>query len=412
MRADENRKVAQPMDQANSAIFKSSDKSSGFFLALTLSLATFYVSSTQAQEARVRPVAPKVIDEAISAYVTQRGEKSLSHNIKSMLAESGFSPDRGFFETLKLSQSKPISLDQLAHQNPASMGVVLSLKEILKQWFVGIELQDPNIKVSLKDIRYQAEIKSMSLATDAALHEQIAQRLGKKSGVVLVFEAVVGQIRVDAHSVMLQDSQNPYLGTFGIVAPNLVVNQRGGGLKLRLPVYVDVAGNGVSIEELPYQENLADLDLQLSYKSLVTPDIELEINGHKFPMNKQKLVTSFDSLKPQLLSSLKNLVQQTLHENLGGLGQSKAAQVMTGAEQLTQLSPPGRPARSNDPDLVWGLKVTSIEQGRTVTGVKLSSFIEDPRRANVELNPTAGARGKVSLAGSNIFLRSTRAGWV
>ena len=366
-----------------------------FGLALTLAASTAF-----AQERPLRALEPKNITGAVSLYLTQKGERTLSANLEDILAQNGFSLRTGYFPELSYKAEKPIALEALAKSNPKAGEMVKTMRAMLSEWFVGLTIRDPQPNAIIKGAGYEMGLKALRISSDRAA----LAKLGHKTGIVIALEAEIDSLDIGAESVIATDSQNPYLGKVGILQPVLSLLPGRNALHLRVPIYLDVTSKGVAFEIIELDTNFAGANFTLSNGPLVVPDVTIEVNGTRFPLDKQRLVKAFEDLKPQLVAQLKATLDETLQQSFLKIANDEIKKrIPTQLGQTARLKPsgglPGDPRMS--PEFIWGMTVRKLGMGKDVLAVELDSYVEDPLNTNVPLATGASHRGAVSLAGAN-----------
>lgn len=372
-------------------------------------LLCFGLQSTTAR-AQERPLgssrgAPNVvvnkrpIEGAAAVYLTQKGEAYFSKNLESIISANGISIRQGYFPEVRYTSPAPILLSELAKTSPETGQLVQGVRELLQNWFMGLQIKDPRPDVLMTGAGFRVSFARLALQVD----REAMKRLGRESGAVFALEAEIDKLDVGGEAIAVRDLNNEFIGSVGMLSPVLSLAPGSQSLKLRVPVYFDVNDRGETIvESLQMESNFSATDLQLSYGQLIVPDISVEINGHKFPLNKNYLTQTFEQMKPQLLNQMKQLIDTMAKESLPGMVNERAKSSLSGAlEQVSQIAPPGKPEGSHDPDFLWGLTLRKLGLGSQVLGLELNGYVEDPTNTKVALDPKAGARGRVSLAGSD-----------
>ena len=350
------------------------------------------------------PQNPQIINNAVGLYLTPKGEESLSRNLEQILENTGFSLNTGYFSEVKFKSDKSISLEALAKSSPQAGQMIQTLRQILSEWFVGLTINDPQPSVTMRKAGYRMALKSLRLSTDRAA----LASLGRKTGAVLAFDAEVDHLDVGADSVVMTDLKNDFLGPIGIMQPVLSLQPGSQNLKLHIPIFVDVSPSGVSFEVLSVASNFTETNLEMRNGALIIPDVNIEVNGRKFPLNKEHLVKTFEEMKPKLLVQLKGTLDEALHQSfVKAANDAIKAKIPSSLGQVAQLKPPGAPkgapkgSTAPGPDFVWGMNVKRIGMGTNVLAVELDSYVEDPSRKTVPLGAKSGARGPVTLAGAD-----------
>jgi hypothetical protein len=353
-----------------------------------------------AQERPLLALNPKNIGNAVSLYLTRKGEVTLSQNLEDILAQNGFNLRNGYFPELTYKAEKPIPLEALAKSNPKAGEMVKTLRTMLSEWFVGLTIKDPQPNVVVKGAGYQMGLKSLKLSSD----REAMSKLGLKTGVVLALEAEIDSLDIGAESIHATDPRNPFLGKIGILQPVLSLVPGRQALNLRVPIYLDVTNTGVEFRILELDTNFGGATFALQNGPLVVPDVSISVNGQKFPLDKSRLVRAFDEMKPQLVAQIKATLDESLQQSFLKVANDQIKKrIPTKLGQVARLKPSGGlegdPRMS--PDFIWGMTVKKLGMGRDVVAIELDSYVEDPTNPNVALNAQATHRGPVSLAGAN-----------
>jgi hypothetical protein len=352
---------------------------------------------------------PSEIANAVSLYLTKSGEAYLGQNVEALLGNSGFSFREGYFPQFTYKAEKPLPLEKMASSSPQAGQLVRQIKKLLSDWFVGLEIKDPQPWMVLSNIGYRASFKRLSLSTDREAHK----RLGRKSGAVFILQAEIDRLEAGGESILVQDLKNRELvGTIGALQPMLSLSPKSKALTLRVPFFVDVTQKGLVVEALGGQSNFAATDLRLTYKKLLVPEIAMVVNGQRFPLKTDRLVETFEEMKPKLLEHVKDLADQLVRESFATLvNDAIKGSLPEKVEQITRLNPPGAPTPAEGAvvspvtPFTWTLRLSQMGLGQHVLGLTLSSSVEDPEKssegAQLGFDPALAARGPVSLAGSD-----------
>lgn len=367
-------------------------------VALTLSF-VFSSQAYAASELSPQTSNPKMIQNAVGIYITQNGEAFFSKNLRSILANLGISLREGYFPEVRHISEKPMSLDELAESSPEAGRTVLEVRKLLQDWFMGLVIHDPQFEVTLKNAGYRVAFSKLSIRTN----RNILRERTKNSGAVLVLETEVNRLALGGEAIHVRDLQNEFLKNLGVVNPVVSLTKSSRPLRLRVPFFFDVhPDKGVQIEVLPITTNFAQTDIAFEYDELIVPDLTIEINGQRFPLNKSHMTRTFEDMKPQLIAKLKTLADElsgtVLPEAASGVIASALPSELV---QSSALQPPGAPENETKPHFAWTMKVNKVALGSQVLGVELESSVEDPTQPEVAPNNSAQARGRVSLAGSD-----------
>jgi hypothetical protein len=337
-----------------------------------------------------------ILPGAIRLQITPRGMKYFETRLTELLANMGVGLDQGFFPAISWTAEKSYRLDDV--NMPAEQKQMLSMvSNMLTKWLIGFSFQEFRPSVQISQSGYTAEFERFALVTDEAL----LRALGKTDGAVLAIELEIKNLTLAAASVRASDQNNKFLGDVGVDSLALRLATGKTPLKVRLPFYVriDPRSGQLEFQAVNMTNNLDQVDMSLSYKKLVVPQIILEVNGHRYEMNQKELEKELQQNLPEILTRLRAFLADFATRQLPQTLNEEAKKVMTGSlEEINRMTPPGADDNSVDAKnpLLWGLKVSSINLRQSLQ-LGLNAYIEDPLRPTTNTLPFLGARGLPNL---------------
>lgn len=353
-------------------------------LALTL---TSKAADLPPQPLKANGVKEKhIIPKAIQVQITKRGGKIFDQKLGSLLYNLGISFDEAYFDPFKWESKVAYDFEKL--NIPASQKeILLSVRNVLRNWF-HFPFKDVKPALQIGKSGYQATLNRFAIVGDEAL----LRKLGKTDGAVLVLELEVKELNMATESIKLYDLNNPFLGEVGLNGAQMKVAGGAVPLKIRLPFYTRINSDGVpEFEAVGIEQNFDKVDMELKYQKLLTPKIQLTINGVTRDMDKSELEQQLVDLIPKGLVEVRKYLSDFASKDLPRLLNTKAReQLVKAVEETKPLDPPGA-TTPNPVALQWGLQLKSVRQNEGLF-ITLDTFVEDP------LNPLSKL-----VAGSNAF---------
>lgn len=341
------------------------------------------------------PTSRVFIERAVSLELTPRGEATLAGHLEGIVENLGVSLREGFFPEFKYASKEPLSLDELAQKNPETGALLATVRSVLQDWFVGLEINNPRPVVQITNGSYQLSFARLAIVTDRAAK----RRLRKTSGAVLALEISIDKIETHAERFLVADLDNQFLGVAGF-RDSTVKNGAGTRIDMRIPFYIDISAKGqVKIEGLAATSNFQKAALQLDYKELITPNISIEINGKKFPLNKSHLEKTLQERKAALLGQLQAFLDKMATTQLAEVVTKEAAKLPATISQVNRMRPPGADEHSPDPDFLWGLEMRRLDLGDRRLAFGFSGWVEDPLKPGHPLEPNSTASAAFDPSG-------------
>ncbi len=335
------------------------------------------------------------IDRAVGLEITAKGEKYLEENFENVVGNIGVSLREGFFPEIKYAVKEPISFDEIERKSPETGSLIKTARSLMQKWFMGLTIQNPRPAVKITNAGYRISYARLALVTD----RQLLRSLGHNKGVVFAVDAAIDSLEVGADNFLLTDANNTWIGVTGFNGP-LIQSAPGRQIKLRIPVYVAVGDDGrIQVESLPATTGFKSAGLDFSYEKLVTPNISLEINGQKFPLNKSFLEQTFQEYKPLMITQAQNLLDTMTSSKLPEMVNKALGTQLPKIEQINKMTPPGAPATSTDPEFLWGLEVRKLNLEDRRLLLELGGWVEDPKNPGLHFDPSLAAKGPVQVQG-------------
>lgn len=329
------------------------------------------------------PLQRHEIPKAIEIQMTAQGEKLCGENITYVLGNMGAFFDRGNFESREFSPEKPIPWEKLPLPEDIRR-LIVTMKNFLTEYVEGFSLVDPLPTLKLGDSNFQIDLKRFALVAEP----QILQQLGKSTGAVFTLELSLRRLEFHAESLRAFDKsnqKNPVLkkliqGELGADDLSLRLENSKTPITLRMPFYVSISPQGLLIfEALNVEENLDQMNLQMSYKKLLIPSFDFQ--GQIIRIRRQKVDHLVQKNFPSVADQLKKLLGGWIEKQMiPFLNQASKDYFINKMEQVRTMAPAKPPSHDVTP-FYWSLTLQSPQQ-KPRTHIILSSSIEEP--ANIE----------------------------
>jgi len=328
-----------------------------------------------------------VLSKGIQIQITKRGGRLFDQKLSSLFYNLGISFDEAYLEPIKWESDVSYNFDQL-DVSPEQKEILISLRNILRNWF-HFPFQDVKPAVQIGSSGYQAVFNRFAIVGDEAL----LNKLGKKEGAVLVLELEIKEMNVAADSIKLYDLNNPFLGEVGLVNAQLKIAGGKSPLKIRVPFYTRINNQGIpEFQAVGIEQNVDQIDLELTYRKILTPKIQLTINGITKDMDTAELEKQLAELIPQGLVEVRKYISDFASKQLPELLNTKAReQLVKAVEEIKPLDPPGVDSNTTIP-FQWGLQMKGLHQNQGLY-LTLDTFIEDPQNPYSKLIPGSTATG-------------------
>lgn len=357
---------------------------------------TFLVSPySQADLTPILPIKHE-IPGAISLSISPSGQKFFEKHLGQIITNLGFNLSEGYFSEQTVISPTTINLDELEKKFPEPIKVVKEVRTLLTEWLVGFTLRDHRPAFQIGASEYAAEISRMAVITDQVLMTQ----LNRRDGAVLVIELEVKKITAQVDVLKVWDAQNLQLGELGLKNVSVTLgNSQQSPLFIRLPVYVALnQQDELRFEVLSFDQNFDRMAVDIKYEGLIIPQLLVEMNGHKYPLNNSRLEKYVQDQIPTLLSKAREYVKDFAKKDLPAkLNQMAETKLKGQIEEVQRLSAAGKPDGDQSSDYLWGLKLKKLKLQNNLY-IGFNAYIEDPSsRQNIGLNPSFGSRGAPDL---------------
>jgi hypothetical protein len=343
------------------------------------------------------------IPGAINIAITPSGQKYFETQFGQILKNLGVNLSEGYFSQQTIVAAKPINLDDLEKKYPEPIKVVKEVRTLLTQWLMGFTLKDHRPAFQIGASEYAAEISRMAVITDQELMDQLHRR----DGAVLVIELEVKKIEASSDHLKVWDVQNRQLGELGLQGVKVTMGGQQTPLFIRLPVYVMLnAQDELRFEVLSFEQNLDRTPIEIKYEHLIIPQLMVELNGYKYPLNNSKLESYLEAQIPNLLTKAREYIKDYAKNDLPAKLNDLAEKNLKGQfEEIQQLpaagrptAKPGQPEDPKDANYLWGMKLKKLHLQNNMY-IGFNAYIEDPlNRNNPPLAPVLNSRGAPELA--------------
>ena len=316
------------------------------------------------------------IESAVGIYVTPRGQETLSEHLQQLIFLSGFEIDQGAIRELNYSADDPIQLDQLPVEYRQYSGTLGSIREVLKDWLKGFQLNDPKISARLSQLRYGARFSHLSLKIDTEANH----RMPEGEGLALVFNAEIPDLRIEIQSIKAKDEENSFLGELS--ARNVWAQTTGGDTPLtfqvKMSLKLDKSRHFIfKIDSI--ESNLDQIQMELGFRSpLQLPELSVRIGGQRHKLSSKKVEEALVKQKDTLLKALQKYTQRFGTES----GPTRINEIISAAlirpfSEVNQMSPPGAPIGKQNPVYHWDIFPQDVRSTSDFLRIVFSANIED-----------------------------------
>lgn len=325
------------------------------------------------------------IKDAIQLKMTPRGMSLFKDNIDLIFAGVGISIDEYYTEQIKWDSQTQYKISELS-SDPKTKKLIKSTQNLLSDWFAGLRVEElkPSVQVDGFDIK--TDFNSFSITTD----EVLLKSLNKADGIVLILEADMKFIEADLDKVSFKNNVGPDLGTTAIKDLKIKIAGGAKSYKVRMPFYVRVTeANGLEFKALDFSQNLLNTDISITHSKIVTPSVQLVINGKAYDLDDKQVEKQFNKSLPDIITSLRKMIHSLAREQVPGLLNDLAKKYLIGAlEQEDEipvvndndLEKTRRGTKSRVP-LKFGLHLNNVSQINSVNFF-IDSYIDDPKNPN------------------------------
>lgn len=331
------------------------------------------------------------IQNAAGLYFTPNGEDYLKTNLQGVLKSRGVDLSSREIPEVAYTSTKAISLSHLPAGFQKFQGVLTQARDLITDWLVGFQLNDPKISGKATDLKYTATFKQLSVRADRDLSK------GRTDGVIFVLEVVVPQFRFDVAKVLGTDSNNKVLGSFGAKKLFLELNDDAHPFKVQLPVRVNIHPDGTL--ELQAQSVTTNLPA-LNFKSglqLVLPRIQLKLGTQVSTLDTRVIDAKLRAQEPALVKVLQKYIEGEIEARLvTEVNSLMAPEAAKGFTLDKSTAAPGAPTGSTQPNLAYSMKPSGIDIGEGGLELSLSGYVQDPT-VPFDASPIVGVKAKPAL---------------
>jgi hypothetical protein len=357
----------------------------------------FVLIAVHLHSAELPPALPGVkekhiLTQAIQIQMTPRGAQLFEKNLLGILGNLGISIDEAYIDNYNWQAEASYQLENLDLPKDTK-DLIINVRNVLRDWFIGFPLKDIRPAVAFGLSGYQAVFKRFAIVPD----EKLLKELGKSEGAVLSLEMVIEKIDISTERLRAYDLNTPELGEIGLDQVDLNIAGGKVPLTIRLPFYVRINDKGIpEFQALGIEQNFDQIDMEIKYQRLITPTIQLTINGKTMELNKDRLEKELLGNLPQALVEVRKYLSKFASEKIPGLLNEKARQAMVkNLEEVKPLDPPGADV-GTVPPFQWGLQLKSVNQNQGLY-FTLDTFVEDPQNPSSRPQTNSSATGRPSM---------------
>jgi hypothetical protein len=376
------------IDGAPLKIKKAEFDGNGYLVFYLDFVATRDPASTPAPNPSMRP-GPKQqsrsFPNALGLYVTDRGLRYFQDDFQELLFRQGVDPTQGGYERLKYEAKEGVDLNHLpAHMEPYA-STLGELRDIITRWMKGFRFEDPRIAAQIDNIFYTAEFKHLGFRLDKKATAEFVAQGGH--GAVIVFEATLPALRIEAGPISAQDLNNPFLKTFGLAQFNFGIDAATSQpLQISIPIEAGISPDEkIEFKMRDFVTNLNQLTLSTGPErlALTLPSIKIDINGQVATLNNSRVEKELLALKNQLLKPLQEYVDTWARANVPNtINEIVASNYPSFLTSINEMDPPGAPDGARQPKYLWGVRPTSVQAKPDHLVFGLEAFVEDPHAPN------------------------------
>lgn len=332
---------------------------------------------------------------SVQVQVTDKGLRYFEQNLDQLLEASGLSLNQGELPQIQYTFGKPMQFNELGLDSETEK-LIEQTVGLFQMWVLGNPLRaDVQPTIQMASSNYFASFDKISMVT----RPDILQEMGLKTGVVLLLDLKLKDLKLTTPSVKVFDERMMDLGALEMGDVEAQIGQGDLQMKLRVPFHVTVnSENEIEFKALKVEQNLSELPISLKYQKLTLPQLAVQINGRTFQVDTEKLKGKLDQNLDAVLQRTKGEIARFAEVQLPLEINKMAKDILKGQlEEISKIDPPGSEGKNVEP-FYWGFQVARLNQGRFGLNMTLNAFIEDQKNANSKPSPNSMATGEPDLS--------------
>lgn len=333
-----------------------------------------------------------LIENAVQISLSPRGMKFFETGIIDLLESQGVSLEQAHHDGFNWTASQSYKFDDLSiPQEQRELFKMVS--QLMTKWLVGFSFNEFRPSIQVGDFEYMAYFNRFALVPN----ELLLRKLGKTDGAVLSIEVEIQKMQAHTDSLNIKDLNNQFLGEVGAQDINVRIGSDKTPLKLKLPFYVRMnERKELEFQVLDFESNIEAVEIDIAKPAqILVPTVALEINGHRYQMNKKQLEQEVSDRLPVILQKAKSFLDEFATKQLPAFLNQKAKEMLAGGlEETNRMDPVGatkNPCLPQPVEYLWGLKVTGINMNNGLN-LNLGAFVEDPLAPKTPLLTSLNAR--------------------
>ena len=254
---------------------------------------------------------PNPMPQSVWIEITPSGQRLVDESLLTVIEGSGLSLRSNQIPSLSYRADTPMTLDQLSlDASPAEISAFTRLRDEIRRWLMGVQIQDPLIQAEIKNLSYQASFDRLSLRIlgQDSSNEKLRIRL----------EIEVPEFSVRAEKILASDLNNAWIGSFGLqkLLAQLGNKEKPAKIVGEFEVKVRPVGQ-LDLSVLSFQTNIGSVPSFLDFSpELIFPNVEIVVNGQTMRLNPSPIADLIHQQKDTLTQSLQKYLESMIRENL------------------------------------------------------------------------------------------------
>jgi hypothetical protein len=283
---------------------------------------------------------PHPISRSVWLQISPEGQKLFEQDFLSVIEGSGFVIRERTIPKINYVADQPVTLNALPDgTTPEQKSALTRIRDEIKRWLLGFELNDPRFAADITDLSYAADFQKVSL--------RIVGRGSQPDSIRARLDVVLSQLRIHASEVVGRDLNNDWLGEFGIRDASA---QMGGNGLVPMTLSGDFEiqlhpDSRLRLKLISLETNLTETPVQLELsREILLPVVEVFINGRKMKLNPEPVSELIYQQKQRLAGALQTYVDSLLREQIPTwFNDASKVLSMKTVDQALPIPAPGAP---------------------------------------------------------------------
>ncbi len=283
---------------------------------------------------------PHPVSRSVWLKISPEGQKLFAQDFLSVIEGSGFTIQKRSIPQINYVAEEAMTIDALPENTtPEQKSALTRIRDEVKRWLLGFELNDPRFALDITDLSYAAEFQKMSL--------RILGRGQESNTIRARLEVVIPEIRIQAAEIVGRDLNNDWLGEFGI---RDVLARIGGSTPPPMMLSSDFEirlhpDSQFRLKLLSFNTNLTETPVQLEFsREIRLPVVEVFVNGRKMKLNPEPISELIHQQRQRLAGALQAYLDNLLREEIPfWFNDASKALSMKTIDQAISIPAPGAP---------------------------------------------------------------------